>query len=156
VHVVAPEVDQLARRVDLRLVDGLRLTQDRRGVDGGPPRPGEQVGGPEEDRRAVIEGQLTPPRRRLPGRGDGLGDVVVGRRAQLAEHVPVVVRLDHVDALARAHPVLAAHGHGQLGALSGQFLDPVLERRTLRASRRVAPDRLVHRKGDVRYGIHRG
>src|SRR3712207_9139169 len=30
VHVVAPEVDQLAGAVDLRLVGGLRLTQHRR------------------------------------------------------------------------------------------------------------------------------
>ena len=59
-HVEAPEVDQLARRVDLGLVGRLALSQHRRGVDPGAPRPGEEVGGLEQDRGPVVEGQVAP------------------------------------------------------------------------------------------------
>ena len=68
VHVVPPEVDQLAGRVDLGLVGGLGLAEHGGGVDGGAPRPGQQVGGAQEDGGAVVEGQLAPPWRGPPAR----------------------------------------------------------------------------------------
>ena len=51
VDVEAPEVDELAGRVDLGLEGGLRLAEHGRRVEPLPPRTGEQVGGLEEDRR---------------------------------------------------------------------------------------------------------
>ncbi len=48
--VVAPEVGQLAGRVDLGLERGLRLAEHRGGVHRVAPRPGEQLGRPQEDR----------------------------------------------------------------------------------------------------------
>ncbi len=59
-HVEPPEVDQLAGRVDLGLVGGLGLAEHRRGGDLFPPRPGQQVGGPQEHRRALIERHCRP------------------------------------------------------------------------------------------------
>src|SRR5207245_2817664 len=55
VGVEAEEIDQLASRVDLRLVCRLRLAEHGRGVhDRAVPR-GEQVGGLEEYRRPPLE-----------------------------------------------------------------------------------------------------
>ena len=63
----------------------------------------------------------------------------MSRIAQLAEHVPVVMRLDDVDQLAGALPLLAADGHGEVGALASQFLDLLLERRALGAAQAHNP-----------------
>ncbi len=156
VHVVAPEVDQLAGGVDLGLVGRLGLAEHGRGVDGLPPRAGQQVGRLEEDGRPVVEGQLPPAGGGQPGRLDGRRDVLVGGVGQLAEHMPVVVRLDHVHPAAAAHALLAADGHGQLGPVAGQLLDLLLERRPLLAPRRVPLDRLIGRHGDISHGIHCG
>ena len=60
VHVEAPEVDQLARRVDLGLPDRLRLAEHRRRVEPGTPGTGQQVGGLEDDAGAVVEGHRPP------------------------------------------------------------------------------------------------
>ena len=139
VHVVPPEVDQLAGGVDLGLVRGLGLAEDGSRVDGGAPRPGQQVGGAQEDGRAVVKGQLAPPWRGPPRGLDGRRHVLLGRVAEPAEHVPVVVRLDHVDAIAGTHPVLAADRHGQLGLLPCEFLDPVLQSGALSAARGILP-----------------
>ena len=112
VHVVAPEVDQLTGRVDLRLERRLGLPQHGGGVHGGAPRPGEQFRRLEEDRGPVLEVERPPAGRRLLGRVDRGGHVHVRRVAQLAEYVCLVVRLDHVDLLARCHLLLTADGHG--------------------------------------------
>ena len=66
-HVEAPEVDQLARGVDLGLPRGLRLAQHRGRVEPRAPRTGEQVGRLEDDRGAVVEGEGAPPGCRLGG-----------------------------------------------------------------------------------------
>ena len=86
VDVVAPEVDQLAGRVDLRLERRLGLPQHGGGVHGGAPRPGEQFRRLEEDRGPVVEVERPPAGRRLLGRVDRGGHVHVRRVAQLAEH----------------------------------------------------------------------
>jgi adenylate kinase len=72
----------------------------------------------------------------------------------MAEHVAVVVRLGHVDPLAAAHPLPAAHGHCQLGMLPGQFFYLGLKYGAIVTSRCILPDRLVYRSGDVRDSIH--
>ena len=59
-HVEPPEVDLLAGRVDLGLVDRLGLAEHRRGGDLLPPRTGQQVGGPQEHRGAFIERHCRP------------------------------------------------------------------------------------------------
>ena len=67
--VEAPEVDQLARRVDLRLVRGLRLAEHRRRVERLPPRPGEQLRrhGGRRRRDPPTASATSPPRpRRRP------------------------------------------------------------------------------------------
>ena len=56
---------ELAGRVDLGLVRGLRLPEHRRGVERVAPRPGEQLGGAQEDRGALLP---RPARPVLPGR----------------------------------------------------------------------------------------
>ena len=78
VHVEPPEVGELAGRVDLRLVGGLGLAEHGRGVDPGPPRPGQQVGGAQQDRRAGIEVQRPPAGGRVQRGRDGLGGVGLG------------------------------------------------------------------------------
>jgi hypothetical protein len=154
VHVPAPEVDQLAGRVDLGLVGGLRLAEHRRGVERLPPRPGQQVGGAQEHRGPVVERQVAP--RRGGGLGAGhrlLGVGVRGVRGG-AEDGGVPVRLDDVEALAPAHPLLVADGHGELERLTGQLGEALLQRGPLRGARGVGEDRLVARRGDVGDGVH--
>ena len=102
VNVVAPEVDQLAGGVDLGLVHRLGLAEDGGRVDRRPPRAAQQVGGLEHDRGPVVERQRPPGRRRRRGRVDRGRHVLFGRVAHGAEHVPVVVRRDHVDRLPAA------------------------------------------------------
>src|SRR2546423_15713183 len=76
------------------------------------------------------------------------------RVGQAAEDVGAVVRLDHVDLLARAHLLAAGDGHGELGLLAGEFLELALQRGPLVAARLVLPDRLVYRYGDPGDGVH--
>src|SRR5207245_8578922 len=58
--VVPPEVDELAGRVDLGLVRGLRLPKHRRGVERLTPRPGKEL------RRTQGHGRTFFPRRAGP------------------------------------------------------------------------------------------
>ena len=97
--VEAPEVDQLAGRVDLGLVRGLGLAEH--GGRGEPlaPRTGQQVGGAEEDRGALVERRGAQPA--AAGRLDGVGRVGV-RGVGRGAHPGVPVRLDDVDADAAA------------------------------------------------------
>ena len=80
-HVEAPEVDQLAGRVDLGLDRGLGLAEHGGGVQGGAPRAGQQVGGLEQHGRPVVEGHRPPLRRGRLGGVDGGPGVLVGRPA---------------------------------------------------------------------------
>ena len=106
-HVVAPEVDELARRVDLGLVDGLRLPEHRRGVQGVAPGGGEQIGGLEEHRRPVFPGPARPLGARAAGRGDRRRHVLGPGVVEVGQHVAVVVRHHRVAEAAGAH-LLAA------------------------------------------------
>src|SRR5436189_301154 len=60
VRVVAPEVDRLARGVDLGLVHRLRLTEHRGRVDRVSPRPREQRRRAKEHRRTFVVGGRCP------------------------------------------------------------------------------------------------
>src|SRR5690349_11853890 len=141
-------------RVDLRLVRRLGLAEDGGCVHGGAPRPGEQFGRLEEDRRPVVKAEGPPAGRGLLGRVDRGGHVHVGGLAVLAEDVAAVVRLHHVDQVTAGHLLAVAYGHGEFGPLAGEFLYLALQRGPLVAARLVLPDRLVdwHRRpGD---GVH--
>ena len=60
VDVVAPEVAHLADRVDLGLVRSLRLVEHRRRVQRRAPRPRQELGRAEEDRRSLVPGHARP------------------------------------------------------------------------------------------------
>src|SRR5580700_11658496 len=68
--------------------------------------------------------------------------------------MPVIVRLNDVDRSAASHPLAAAHGDGQLGPLTSEFLYLSLECPTLGAAGSVSLDRLIDRKRDIGYGFH--
>ena len=99
--LMPPEVDELARCVDLGLVGGLALPEHRRGVEPGAPRTGEQLGGLEQDGGTVVERQLAPPRGGSLGGVDGAWRLLDGGVAQRAEHLAVGVRLADGDLVAR-------------------------------------------------------
>jgi hypothetical protein len=107
-HVEAPEVGQLAGRVDLGLVRRLCLAQHGRRVDPGPPRAGQQVGGSQENGGAIIERHRAPVVRsgqRSPDRVDRVLLGGVGRRGQ---HPLVVERSDDLEGLSGRPPRGAA------------------------------------------------
>ena len=79
-HVEAEEVRQLARRVDLGLVRGLRLPEHGRGVERRAPGPGEELGRSEQDRGAVLPRRSVPV---LPGLACGLDRLVDMSRVAL-------------------------------------------------------------------------
>ena len=101
--VEPPEVDELAGRVDLGLVGGLGLAEHGGGGELLAPRSGQQVGGAQEHRGALVERGGRPAG--LGGhRGlDGGGGVGVPGVGEGAEHARVPVRLHDVDAVAAAH-----------------------------------------------------
>src|SRR5215510_10780920 len=82
------------------------------------------------------------------------GHVLVGGVVHGAEHVPVVVRRDHVDGLTPAGVLVAADRHGQLGSVAGQLLDLAFQGHPIRAARRVLPDRLVDRRRHGGDSVH--
>jgi hypothetical protein len=108
----------------------------------------QEHGGP------LVERQVPPGRRGLLGGRDGVGDVLGGGLAGHAEHVPVVVRLDHIHRVPARHPLLAADGHGELVAFTLQLGDPALQRLALCTARRVGAHRLVDRLRHGRNGVH--
>ena len=152
--VEPPEVDQLAGRVDLGLVCGLGLAEHRRGGDLFPPRPGEQIGGPQEHRGAFVERHCRPGVLRGHGGLDGRAGVGVHGVGQGAQLRGVPVRLDDVDPLTVAHPVPAADDvrevdrvvgqRGQFGAQPGAF----------GGLRRIVVDRLVGRQRHLGDRVH--
>jgi hypothetical protein len=149
------EVDQLARRVDLGLLHGLRLTEHGRRVERVAPRPGEQVGRLEQHRRACVVRHGGPLGRGLERRIDGRLRVLLGGVAHRPEDVRAAVRLDRVDRLAAADPLLAADRHRQLDRVGRrELLEARLEGGALLGSGRIGPDRLVDRDGYGGDAVH--
>ncbi len=156
VHVEPQEVDQLAGGVDLGLDRRLGLAEHRRGVEGGAPRPGQQLGGLEEDGRAVVERQRAPARRG-PLRGvEGLLRVGRGGALEDAEPVPVVERRADDGAAAAAHHLLAVDPVRQVDPLAPHLPEPLLEGGPLGAAGGVVQDRLVDGGGHSGDGVHAG
>jgi hypothetical protein len=153
--VEAPEVDQLARRVDLRLVAGLRLSEHGRRVEALPPRGGQQLGGAQEHRGPRLPAHRRPLAAAVLGGQHRAAHHVGVRHVEAADHLAVVVRHhDRVDA-AGVHP-LAADDAGDLDLLAGLARQLGLERRALGAARCVAEDRLVDGGRDGDHGVVHG
>src|SRR5439155_4198288 len=93
-HVEAEEVDRLARGVDLRLVRGLRLAEDRRGVERVAPRARQELRRAEVDRGALLPRPTRPVVPSLCGRVDRLPDLVAAGVVDVGEDVLLVVRHD--------------------------------------------------------------
>src|SRR5680860_837391 len=154
VHVEAPEVDQLAGRVDLRLDRGLGLAQHRRRVEGLAPRPAQQLGGAQEHGRAVVVPQRTPGRRGGRGgvhRGPG---VLAGGAAERSEHVGVLERGHDVRLPSAAGDALAVDPVRQVGPGPPELGEAHLERRALGAAGCVVVDGLVDGGGYSGHGVH--
>jgi hypothetical protein len=156
VDVEAPEVDQLARCVDLRLVARLALAEHRGRGQRVPPRPGEQFGGLEEDGGPIVVRHALPPRSSSPSCLHGSPDVVRCRVVQRAEDGGLAVRLHDVDGFTAAEPLVAADRHGQLDPLPGDLLQPRLERGPLCAARGEVVDGLVDGRRDLADGVEHG
>ncbi len=71
-RVVAPEIDGLTGRIDLRLVHRLRLAQHRGRVDRVAPWARQERGRPQQDRGTVVERGGCPPASRLERGRDGV------------------------------------------------------------------------------------
>ena len=156
VHVVPPEVDQLAGGVDLGLVHGLGLAEHRRGVDGRPPRPGEQVGGAQEDRGAVVEGQLAPPGRRRPAASIAAvtsSSVALPSSPSTCRWLCGWTTSTRSPPPIRCSPPMVMVSSARSPARS---LSLALQHAALLAARGVEPDRLVGGNRNVGDGIHRG
>ena len=145
-RVEPPEIDQLAGGVDLGLEDRLRLAEHRRRVEGRAPGGGEQLGGLQDDRRAVFPGPRRPFLVRFARGRDRLLDVLAGGLVPLGQNVAVVVRHDGRGGRAAAD-LLAPDAEGDLDPLRGHGLEPRLQLQPLRRARPVALDRLVDRCG---------
>ena len=146
VDVPAPEVDQLARGVDLRLLDALALPQDRGRIEAVAERAAQKVGGAEEDRGPRL------PRRGRPvvvggERGVDRSADVIGRGGRrLDERQGAAVRRADRDALPVA--VEGASANVERHAVRRGCLHVVdrgAQVGALRRPRRVEVNRLVER-----------
>lgn len=155
VDVDPPEVDELTRRVDLGLGSGLALPEHRRGVEGGPPRAGQQLGGLEQDRGPVGERQVAPHRRGGLGRVDGALRLGRGDELHRPEDLAVGVRLDDLGRASAAHDLAATDRARQLDLLAADPDELGFQARAFGAAWRISEDRLVRRSGHTEQGIHR-
>ena len=152
--VEPPEVDELARRVDLGLIGALGLAQHRGGGQLLPPRPGQQVGGTQEHRSALVERRGFPLRLRGERGFHRLEGVGMGGVGQGAEPRGMPVRLDDVDGLAAAHSVFSADHMRKVDRLGGQRVKCGLETRAFRAAGGVVVYRFVGRHRHVSDRVH--
>src|SRR5207302_7541824 len=155
VHVEAEEVDQLACRVDLRLMGRLRLTQHGGGVHDRTVARREQIRGLQEHRRPPLE---SPPRPVTPGvalRRYRRLHFARPRLLRLREDVALEVGHYDVDRLAGAD-VLAPDDEGNVGLTRRQVLEGLLELDPLRRGGRVAQNGFVDWGRDFRARVHAG
>ncbi len=152
VRVVPPEVDGLDGRVDLRLVDGLRLPQHRRCVDGVPPGTGQQRSSPQQHSGSLLVGGRGPGPPRFEGGVDGVVEIFVRADGVLGDGQLVSVR--RADVAPRSAPSpLAPDLHGDLGACVGQLGQAGLQARPLGVARRVCAHRFVDWSRDLEMSV---
>ncbi len=145
VDVEAPEVDDLARRVDLRLKDRLRLPEHRRGVDGVAPRGCQELRRLQQDRGTVVERPACPFFLRRACRGNRVRDVRFRRLVKAAEHVLVVVRHHDLATGARLD-FFAADEQRNLDDFARHLRETRLDRGALGRAGCVGLDRVVDRR----------
>jgi hypothetical protein len=153
-RVEPPEVDELARGVDLRLIHRFRLAEHGGGHESRPPRTGEEISGLEENRGALVERQVLPLLGG-PGRGGDGRLRVLGRRVPDGpERVAVAVGRDHVDGSARAHDPFPSDDMRQIHRPRAQLDKARLHLGTFRGAWRVVAHRLVRWMRQCRDGVH--
>ena len=143
--VEPPEVDHLGGGVDLGLERRLRLAEHRRRVDRRAPCRRQQLGGAENDGRAVFPRPARPLAARLGCRGDRLLHVLWPGLVVLRQHVLVVVRHDRLLDLAGAN-FLAADDERNVDLLGRHRFQARFELGPLRRARRVGAIRVVRRR----------
>ncbi len=151
--VEAPEVDQLADRIDLGLVHGLGLVEHRRGVDRVTPRRRQQFGCAQQNRRAILQRPVRPVTPRLERGVDRLLDVLWLGQVIVGQHVAVLEGHDRLTGLAGSD-FLATDDERDIHALLRHRIETSLERRTVGCTWRVGTDRLVHRNGHTTVGVY--
>jgi len=102
VDVVAEEVDGLARRVYLRLVDILALSEHGGGVQDGAVLGGQQLGALQDDGGAHRPVRGGPLFVRLHGGIDGHADFLLAGLVVAGQHVALVMRAHHLGHVACA------------------------------------------------------
>ena len=134
--VETPEVHHFRGGVDFSLEHGLRLPQHGGGIDGRPPRRGEQFRRAEDHSRALFPGPATPLASRLGRRGDRLLHVLRSGHVIFGEDVRMVVRHHRFLGAPRAN-LTAANDERNLDLLRRHRLETRLQLGTLRRSRCV-------------------
>ena len=152
VRIEAPEVDDLACRIDLCLKHGLRLSKHRRRVDGVSPRHGEQLRGSKQHRSSILERPARPLAVRGERRVDRLVHQLRRRFVKDAEHVLVIVWHHGQRGVPRADLCTADHER-YLDLLERHCVEPRLQGGALRGARRVGTNRFVDRRGQGHRGI---
>lgn len=154
VDVEAPEVDQLGRRVDFRLMRRLGLPEHGRGVQPVPPGTGEQIGRAQEDRRALLPRRCRPIVPGAPGCLDGR--LHLGPFGQMSIGQNMAVRVRHDGRLEPAGRDLpAVDDQRQLDPPTGQGAQRRLQLRPLHRARRIEPDDLVFGRLEPRQACRR-
>src|SRR5439155_20370812 len=154
--VEAPEVDQLARRVDLRLVRRLRLAEHRRGIQDHPVWSGQEIGRLQKDRRTVLPRQARPFAVGGAGRVDRALNLGSAGLVPDGEDVTVVVRHDRVRGPAGRDPA-PADARRDLDDLAGHPVELGPERLALLTTGGVSEDGLVAGNGHAEDPVaHRG
>ncbi len=145
-RVEAPEIDDLAGGVDLRLKDRLGLAEHGGRVQGGAPGGGEQLRRLQEDGGAVLPRPARPLAVGLRGRLHGLRHVVLRCPVPVGEHVAVVVGHHRLRLVPGAN-LLAPDDERDVEALRGHRLEAGLQLRLLGGAGGIGLHRLVDRRG---------
>lgn len=147
--VPTPEVDELGRRIDFRLMRRFRLPQHRRGIQQRSTWSGKEFRRTQEDRGTFLPGRARPLRP-CTLRGED-------RRVRLDLAAEVSIGKDEVVVMRRNRRlrpscpyVPAINDAGQIGPRRGQLCECLFELRSLRGAAAVALDWLV---GDCRRSV---
>ena len=153
-HVESKKVDQLTRRINLRLLDRFRLAEHRGGVQCVPPCRRQQIRRAKEDCRALIERKVAPCGGRAQGGIHGVGHVVRRRLSGVTQHRRVIMRSNNTNPTAGRHTLLTADRHRQIDGLPSELPKFGLKRHPLRCVPPVRVNWLVGRYRRSGNGIH--